>query len=76
MIVVMCVHIKSGAARAMLENIAGLKIFIVESRNLAIPALTDLFIALQKWFHPRPLLRWKAGNATNTSRAERLSNIR
>lgn len=56
MIVVMCVHIKNGAARAMLEHIAGL-IFIVESRNLAIPALTDLFIALQKWFHHGPLLR-------------------
>jgi hypothetical protein len=31
--------------RPKLEHIAGLKIFIIESCNLAIPAFTDLFIA-------------------------------
>jgi hypothetical protein len=35
----------------MLEHITGLKIFIVESSNLVIPAFTDLVIAWQKWFH-------------------------
>jgi hypothetical protein len=41
------VHVKNGATGAMLEHVAGLEIFIVESRDLAIPPFTNLFTGWQ-----------------------------